>query len=138
MRTGPTNWVGVEAKRDGFPVLMRIRRLEPDLSLCTLFVVTWSYPNDHASQMPSQGFYSMIERFENDVIDKIEQAGLAVFVVSETGLGNTRYYFYTNSIESLTFKLDQGIPANEKVEFASTLDKEWHEYDRFIKLASMT
>lgn len=136
MSADSTQWIGVEAKKDGFPVLMRIRRLTPDPSFGILFFVTWSYSEDHASRLPSQHFYSMIERFEKNVMDQIEQTHLGLFVASETGLGSTKYYFYTNSIESLASKLDQAIPASEKVEFASDIDSEWREYGRIIKLAN--
>jgi hypothetical protein len=134
MSADSTQWIGVEAKKDGFPILMRIRRLMPDPSFRVLFVVTWSYSEDHASRLPSQHFYSMIERFEKNVMDEIEQKHLGIFVASETGLGSTKYYFYTNSTEPLASALDQAIPATEKVEFASDIDNEWREYARFMEL----
>lgn len=136
MSVDSEQWLGVEAKKNGFPVLMRIRRLMPDLSFGVLFVITWSYPEEHASRLPPKSFYATLEHFEKNVMDKIEQKHLGIFVASETGLGSAKYYIYTDSTESLASVLDQAIPASEKVEFASDIDNEWSQYSKFMGLVS--
>jgi hypothetical protein len=134
MKLDNAKWVGVEATKQGFPVLMRIRRITPQLSFKTLFVVVWSYPEDQAKRLPSAEFYAKIEHFERAAIDGMEQEPLGIYVASETGLGTTKYFIYTQAPESLAAFLNEQIDASEKVEFAASEDEGWHEYTRFARL----
>ena len=134
MKSDKTTWVGVEAKKEGFPLLMRIRRLTPQQSFGTLFVVTWSYTEDHPNRLPSLEFYSKLEQFEQTAIEEMERERLGLFVASATGLGKTRYYLYICSTESLAALLDKWISVNESIEYASDDDQEWREYTELSRL----
>jgi hypothetical protein len=134
MNSDEAAWVGVEAMRLGFPVLMRFRRIAPQPGFGKLFVITWSYSEDNPKRLPPPEFYSKLERFEQVAIEEIERDGLGIFVASETGLGKTRYYFYTRSTEPLAAALDKWIAASESVEFASDDDEEWDQYSKWKQL----
>src|SRR4051812_5753537 len=101
MKSDTKSWFGVEAKREGFPVLLRIRKTTPEREFRKLCLFTWKYPEDPPTRLPFDNFYSSIERFELEVLDELERRKMGLFVVSETGFGKIRYYIYTSSIDDL-------------------------------------
>ncbi len=128
-------WLGVEAKSEGFPLLLRIRKTTPERAFGKLCVFTWKYSEDPLTRLPLDKFYSKIERFEKLVLDEIERRKLGLFVVSETGLGRIRYYIYTSCINDLVTFMHERIYPGESVEFASDDDETWSEYAHFRQLA---
>lgn len=129
-----TSWFAIEAKKDGFPVLLKVRRVSPNSAFKKLFVVTWAYKEDHASRLPSPAFYAILEHFEQVVVEEVERKNLGVFVASETGMGTSKYFFYTHAVEALSSELDQGIQSDQSVEFAADDDPGWSEYSRFLDM----
>lgn len=128
------SWYGVEAKKEGFPVLLRLRHLNPRPEFPILFVISWPYPQDNATRMPPPGFYAKIADFERGAIDRIEPEQLGIYVATQTGLGKIQYYIYTNSPELLAQFFDGHLSTNDPVEFASASDPNWTEYNKLIEL----
>ncbi len=67
MTAGTEIWHVVEARRDdGAPTTFRIRELEPNAELATIFVAELTYPTTELSRMPCAADYRALARFEDE------------------------------------------------------------------------
>ncbi len=67
MTAGTEIWHVVEARRDdGAPTTFRIRELEPQPELATIFVAELTYPTTELSRLPSAADYRALARFEDE------------------------------------------------------------------------
>lgn len=138
MKTPPSNWIGIEAKKGGMPLLMRLRRFDVrPTEYLELFVVTWHYDGDPVAQMPDKAFYTRVEHFESSCIDRLEHENFALLVGTETGSGSIRFYFYTRNSSQLAPAIDSAFSPEDKVEFASDADADWSEYERLAKIGGL-
>jgi hypothetical protein len=129
-----SRWLGIEAKRKGVPVLIRLRLFDsPVTEYPELLVVAWKYPLDTTSQLPTPDFYNKLDQFERQVAETAEQRQLGLLVVVETGQGVARQFYYAKSADQLAKEFDAAIPSDEEVEFSSARDPKWEEYDRFVR-----
>ena len=130
-------WFGIEGRRGRLPVLSRVRQLTPSAAERKkhphLFVLTWLYEPEDRSQLPSAKFYARLEQFEKDAVSKAEKRLGALFVGTETGSGESHYFFYVESVPEFAGFLDSCLGADEQVEFSSTDDPDWKEYGRLFK-----
>jgi hypothetical protein len=132
-----SRWLGIEAKRNTFPVLIRLRVFHSPVSeYPELLVLTWKYSADEASQLPPPAFYAKLEQFERGAVDEAEKRQLGLLVAVESGLGISRQFYYTKNAHALAMDLDLLIPSSEDVEFSSDLDPEWKEHHRFVQMAT--
>jgi hypothetical protein len=131
-----SRWLDLEATWNGLPSLLRVRVFaSPVTELSELLIITWRYPADTPTELPSPAFYRKVKPFESEAVATAEVGHLGVLVAVETGLGATRYFFYARSAVALANHFDFAILAEDDVEFSSDLDPEWNVYERFHRIA---
>ena len=127
-------WIGVEAYREGLPVLLRLRLLSPPIySFQQLLVIDWNYTSDSTTQLPGTDFYTIIDDFENNGIGPLEAEGRCILVCAETGLGICRHYIYCQDSQAIGEALDESIEENRSVELSAADDPLWTAYKRLLK-----
>jgi hypothetical protein len=130
-----SRWLGIEAKRENLPVLIRLRMFDsPVTHHPELFVITWRYSSDSRTQLPPLAFYNELENFERVTVDAAERRQLGLLVAVETGLGVMRQFYYSKNAEELAVELDAGLPPDVGIEFWSDRDPEWREYHRLVNM----
>ena len=127
------SWTGAEGEQEGRPLLIRFRDIGENLfrpSGCKrLIVVTYSYPIQDQTGLPSSAQYKSVEDFEKRVFDTLERAVAAVMVFAKTCAGRIEYMVYSQkSADQLQNVLGVNLKDSDPVEFSETEDPHWEIY----------
>lgn len=125
-------WLGIEGTREDKPLLARLRKLANNKAqrsaLPQLFFIEWSYPIDNDTELPSRSVYKQLSRFEERVLDGLEQDGEGVLFFVETCGGKVTYHLYVKDPDPVAERVNNAVPADVELELSSRPDPNWDDY----------
>lgn len=103
-RKSEDEWLGIEGTREDKPLLARLRKLANNKAqrsaLPHLFLIEWPYPLDNDTELPSKSVYKQLSRFEQQVLDALEDEDEGKLFFVETSGGRVTYHLYCKDPEA--------------------------------------
>ena len=124
-------WNGAEGRRNGQPVLLRYRpELQPflgDSRYPRRLMITWSYPCDNSSGMPSDRQSDEMREFEDLLQAHLDADGTAILAFVRTHSGSRCWTYYIADAQLLSQRINTALAnhPNLPVEFEVADDPDW-------------
>ncbi len=126
-------WHIVEAKRDdGTPTMFRIRELDPQRTLTTVFVVELPYPKTELSRLPNASDYRRLSEFDEQWLRPACRTLGWELVGSKTEDGSFFLYMYGATDPGLM--IEKLSPFDAALGFYDDDDPDWREYGQLREL----
>ena len=136
-RRSDDEWLGIEGTRGDKPLLARLRKLANTKAqrgaLSHLFLIEWPYPLDNDTELPSKSVYKQLSRFEEQVLDALEDDAEGKLFFVETSGGTVTYHLYCRDPEVAAERVNDAVPAKIELQLSSRPDPNWDDYRAICK-----
>ena len=127
-------WLGAKGEKDGRPLVVRMRNvpLEHPLrrSYPHLLVAMRSFDSPDGSGLPSDEQYASLAKYEEQVLDALEKAGLGILAIIRTHSGTIEHVLYVaDAVDAAVFLVGRNV-LHEEIALDAIEGDGWYEYDR--------
>jgi hypothetical protein len=106
-------WTLAEGLRDGFPSVLRFRpglkAFLGDARYSRRLRVTWTYPEDNESGMPSSDESNAMRPLEDQLVSAFEAANAGVLAFVFTHRGTREWHFYVDEAADLSALINEAL-----------------------------
>lgn len=137
-------WFRAQGQAGGLPFHIRGRQKLAEVvahpELRHRVVLTLTFGTEGASSLPTPAQYAQLDRFESDVIDRLEQLRVALLSFARTGQGKVEYHLYARDPDHVVGILDAHCPSETKGQLAvaAVEEPDWREYLCMLKGCGMS
>jgi hypothetical protein len=127
-------WLLARGEKDGRPFVVRMRNVPREHPLRRsyphLLVATRSFDAPGASGLPSDEQYASLERYEEQVLDALEKAGLGILAMIRTHGATVEHVLYVaDPVDAAVFLVGRNV-LREEIALDAIEGDAWYEYDR--------
>lgn len=121
-------WTAISGELDSGPFILRhLSDLEPRSDLGNLLRIVWIYADENTGALPDEFESRAMTDFENILVDRFENDGLAMLTAALTFDGSRQWVWYTSDVSECGDRLNN-LPSTEEpypIEIDAEEDPEW-------------
>jgi hypothetical protein len=127
-------WLGAEGQKNGLPFMVRMRNVPRGHPLRRpyphLLVTTRNVESPGDSRLPSREQYAALEKYEERVLDALEEARLGILAFVRAHNGTVEHFLYVaDPVDAAAFLIGRNVLL-EDIALDAIEGDDWYEYDR--------
>lgn len=133
------SWHVSEVNSEGEITILRVRRVQPRLSLKAKIRIIWECQEIGINDMPSQPELGRMTTCEENLEAICDECGNAVLLFVITGSGIRQWVLQCQDVSEFTMWLNKVLPHSPPfpIELEFEEDKEWSEYSEMCAISTM-
>ena len=134
------NWSVFQLGADEDSTIVRLKVIEPILTLTQKIRIVWEYSECENGSFPSDEELGVMADFENGLDLQFEESTNSIFVFSVVGDGLRQWVFYAENVETFMNNLNKCLEVLPQlpIELEAEEDKDWSEFKEVLALVTQS